>query len=129
MDILGVGPLELLLIIFIALVIIGPRDMEKYARKAGRSLNRLFKSDAWRTLTQASRNLRTLPNRLAREAALEELNEVRRTIETTKNDVATDLNSLDQSLKAWTTPINKDDSTPNEPQAPSGNQTDDEATT
>jgi Sec-independent protein translocase protein TatA len=74
MDFLGVGPMELILIIIIALVLIGPRDIGKAARSMGRFLNRLYKSDTWRMLLDTSRTLRHLPERLAREAALEELN-------------------------------------------------------
>jgi sec-independent protein translocase protein TatB len=75
MEILGVGPLELLFIVVIALIVLGPRDLAKSARAAGRYLNRLYRSDAWRTITHASRDLRDLPNRLAREAALEDLDQ------------------------------------------------------
>jgi Sec-independent protein translocase protein TatA len=74
MDFLGVGPMELIFIIIIALVLIGPRDIGKFARSAGRFLNRLYKSETWRMLLDTSRTIRHLPERLAREAALEELN-------------------------------------------------------
>ncbi|HEY43143.1 MAG TPA: hypothetical protein G4O11_04095 [Anaerolineae bacterium] len=78
MDFLGVGPLELIFIIIIALVLIGPRDIGKVARTMGRFLNRLYKSDTWRMLLDTSRTLRHLPERLAREAALEELDLARK---------------------------------------------------
>jgi Sec-independent protein translocase protein TatA len=78
MDFLGVGPLELIFIIIIALVLIGPRDIGKVARSMGRFLNRLYKSDTWRMLLDTSRTLRRLPERLAREAALEELDLARK---------------------------------------------------
>ncbi len=77
MEFLGVGPMELLFIIIIALVVIGPRDIGKAARSMGRFLNRLYKSDTWRMLLDTSRTLRNLPERLAREAALEELQQAR----------------------------------------------------
>jgi sec-independent protein translocase protein TatB len=78
MDFLGVGPLELIFIIIIALVLIGPRDIGKAARSAGRFLNRLYKSETWRMFLDTSRTLRRLPERLAREAALEELDLARK---------------------------------------------------
>jgi Sec-independent protein translocase protein TatA len=78
MEILGIGPLEAIFIVLLALIAIGPRDLGTTARSLGRSLNRVYRSEAWHSLTQASRNLRGLPNRLAREAALEELDQVRR---------------------------------------------------
>lgn len=77
MEVLGIGPLELAFIILIAIIVIGPRDIGNFARSAGRFLNKLYRSEEWKALNQASRNLRTLPNRLAREAALDELEETR----------------------------------------------------
>lgn len=92
MEILGVGPLEALFVLLIALVVVGPRDLGKAARSAGRMLNRLYRSEAWRQISEASRNLRTLPNRLAREAALEELDQVRKDLrEEVTRELRTDL--------------------------------------
>lgn len=92
MEILGVGPLEALFVLLIALVVVGPSDLGKAARSAGRMLNRLYRSEAWRQISEASRNLRTLPNRLAREAALEELDQVRKDLrEEVTRELRTDL--------------------------------------
>jgi len=78
-ELFGVGPLEVLLVVLLALVLFGPNDIAKNARTAGRFLNRLYKSEGWRTMTQASTALRNLPNRLAREAELDQLDPSRRT--------------------------------------------------
>jgi len=104
MEFLGVGPLEFFFILLIALIIIGPRDMAKTARTLGRSLNRLYKSESWRMILQASRNLRTLPNRLAREAELSELREAREALKEAGQEISRDTRSLKDDLKAWTTP-------------------------
>ncbi|MBI4771731.1 MAG: hypothetical protein HY784_15280, partial [Chloroflexi bacterium] len=71
MEFLGIGPLELLLIVLIAVLVVGPRDIEKTARQIGQMLNRLYKSEAWKTLLAATREVQTLPNKLARQAELE----------------------------------------------------------
>lgn len=81
MELLGIGPLELAFIILIAMIVIGPRDIGKFARSAGQFLNKLYRSEEWKALNQASRNLRTLPNRLAREAALDELEKTRQEVQ------------------------------------------------
>ena len=73
MDFLGIGAAEFILILLVIILVIGPKDIGKTAGTAGRFLNRLYKSDEWRTITEASKTIRTLPNRLAREAELEEL--------------------------------------------------------
>jgi sec-independent protein translocase protein TatB len=104
MDIFGIGPLELIFILIIALIVIGPQDLGKAARSAGRFLNRLYRSEAWKALTDASQSLRTLPNRLAKEAALEELDEARQSVQETGRKLNEDLRSMDEGLKAWTKP-------------------------
>ena len=104
MNFLGIGPLELIFILLIAIIVVGPRDLSKTARTLGQYLNRLYRSEAWRTLTDASRTLRTLPNRLAREAALEELDEVGRSMEQTKQDLSKELSAIDDQMTAWTRP-------------------------
>ena len=73
MDILGIGMPELIFIVLIALIIIGPKDMEKTGRAIGRFLNNFVRSDSWRAFRQTSKEVRNLPNRLMREANLEEL--------------------------------------------------------
>ncbi len=73
MDFLGIGMPELIFIVLIALIIIGPKDMEKTGRAIGRFLNNLIRSDGWQAFRQTSREVRNLPNRLMREANIEEI--------------------------------------------------------
>jgi len=69
MEILGVGPLELLLIFIIALVVLGPRDMVKAGRSIGRFLRRTILSPTW---LKMQREIRNLPYQMMREAGLED---------------------------------------------------------
>ena len=80
MDILGVGWQELLFIFLIALIVLGPKDMQKAGRTIGRWLNQLVRSDGWKALQQTSRELRKLPTTLMREANLEEFQETQQAI-------------------------------------------------
>jgi len=73
MDILGIGPTELVFIILIALILLGPKDMQKTGRTIGRWLRNMTTSDGWRAFRDTSREIRNLPNRLMREANLEDL--------------------------------------------------------
>jgi sec-independent protein translocase protein TatB len=102
MEILGVGPLEVLLIVLLAVVLFGPKDIVRTARSAGRTLNRLYRSEGWRTLLRTSETLRTLPNRLAREAELEDLDTIRQTVADTKKSLTDTAREVDRDLKAWT---------------------------
>ncbi len=102
MEIFGIGGPELLFILVIALLLIGPRDLGKTGRSIGRFLNQLYRSESWRTLNEASRTLRTLPNRLAREAALDELDQVRKEMTKTGEELADPARDIKQGLQAWT---------------------------
>jgi sec-independent protein translocase protein TatB len=73
MEILGIGPSELVFIVIIAIIVLGPRDMQKAGRTIGKWLRKVVTSDRWKLFQQTSREIQTLPNRLMREAALDEL--------------------------------------------------------
>jgi sec-independent protein translocase protein TatB len=75
MDIFGIGTSEILFIIILALIILGPKDLQKSGRTIGRWLRSIVTSDGWKVFQQTSRELRTLPNRLMRDAN-EELSQV-----------------------------------------------------
>jgi Sec-independent protein translocase protein TatA len=75
MEILGVGPSEFIFIIIIALIILGPKDMQKAGKTLGKWMRNIVTSDGWKMFQQTSRELRTLPNRLMRDAN-EELSQV-----------------------------------------------------
>ncbi len=123
MEFLGVGPMELAFIILIALILIGPRDLAKTARSAGRFLNRMYHSEAWKTLNEASQNLRTLPNRLAREAELEDLKEIKQTLNDARAAINQPAGSASQAMQAWSkTSADAKENPPPEspPSAPSG---------
>lgn len=71
MEILGIGAPELIFVIIIALIVLGPKDMQKAGRTIGRWLNQLVRSDGWKAFQQTSREIRNLPTNLMREANLE----------------------------------------------------------
>jgi sec-independent protein translocase protein TatB len=73
MDIFGIGPLELFFIILLVIIIFGPKDIQKASKTAGAWLRKVVQSDLWKTVNQASRKIRTLPNDLMREAGIDEI--------------------------------------------------------
>ena len=75
MEILGIGMSELIFVIIIALIVLGPKDMQKAGKTIGKWLRSIVTSDGWKFFQQTSRELRTLPNKLMREAN-EELNQI-----------------------------------------------------
>ncbi len=71
MEIFGIGIGEVFLIIIIALIILGPQDTIKAGRNLGRAVRRFFSSEEWRTLLQASKEIRTIPEKLMEETGLD----------------------------------------------------------
>jgi sec-independent protein translocase protein TatB len=120
MNILGVGPLEFFLILIIALIIMGPNDMAKAGRTLGKFLRKVVTSPEWRTLLQASREMRNIPTRLMREAGIDEIKNNLPTpdqlikesgLQEAVKDVNQELKDIKEA-SAWTTPIIE---TPEEP--------------
>jgi Sec-independent protein translocase protein TatA len=73
MEILGIGPLEIAFILILVIIIFGPKDLAKTGKTIGQSLNKLVRSDTWKSINQTTQELKNLPNRLMREAGLDEL--------------------------------------------------------
>jgi sec-independent protein translocase protein TatB len=80
MEILGIGAPELLFIIILALIVLGPKEMQKTGRTIGVWLNQLVNSEGWRAFQRTSREIRNLPTNLMRNANIEELQETGRDI-------------------------------------------------
>ncbi|MFC2029008.1 twin-arginine translocase TatA/TatE family subunit [Chloroflexota bacterium] len=99
MDILGIGPMELFFVILIALIIMGPKDMQKAGRTIGKWLNSVVRSDSWKIVKQASNKIKYLPNELMREAGIEELNKISNEIKSdVKKGMSTD---FEDPFEAW----------------------------
>ncbi len=73
MEILGVGPTELIFIIIIALIVLGPKDLAKTGSTVGKWLNNLIQSDSWKLMQKTTRELRRLPTELMREDNLKKI--------------------------------------------------------
>jgi Sec-independent protein translocase protein TatA len=104
MEILGIGPLELFFILLIALIILGPGDMVKAGKTLGRFLRKIITSPEWRTIQKASRELRYLPNRLMREANLEDLSKDFADINKIGGQISNEIKKMENDLSSWTTP-------------------------
>ena len=102
MDFLGIGLPELIFIFVIILLILGPDDLVKVGRTLGNIFRKIALSDEWKGIKSISREIRTLPNRMAREAQLEEL---RKQIDLDQQIAPVEkmLNqNIDLGIEAWT---------------------------
>ena len=109
MDILGVGPLELLFILLIALIVLGPKDMVKSGKTIGLFLRKIVTSSSWQSIQQTSHEIRNLPTKLIREAGLEDINDqlpntsdIRS--ESNFEDLDKDVNTAQKDISEWITP-------------------------
>jgi len=96
MEILGIGAPELAFIIVIALIVLGPKEMQKTGKTIGRWLNNLVRSDGWKVFQETSKEIRNMPTKLMREANLEMLE--------TQKDIA---KALDTNPKAPASSLNR----------------------
>jgi sec-independent protein translocase protein TatB len=84
MEIFGIGASELTFVIIIALIILGPKDMQKAGRTIGKWMRDIVTSDGWKVFQKTSSELRNLPTRMMREAN-QELDKVTKDINTGMN--------------------------------------------
>jgi sec-independent protein translocase protein TatB len=121
MEIFGIGASEFIFIMLIAIIILGPKDMQKAGRTIGRFLNQLVKSDSWKIFQRTSDELRNLPRNLMREANMEMMEaekELRRAIDPRPNPSAPR-----PSASPSAAPSNPAEPSPSDP-APTSTETD-----
>lgn len=133
MEILGIGPLEFFFILIIALIVLGPKDMVKAGRTIGKFMRKIVTSPTWRAVNQTSNELRRLPNRLMREAGIEEdLKQIREATQSiAPPDLGSELGQWQKDISPWTTPPNTNSalSPPDSPQTVNDSTTSSESPT
>ncbi|MEX2143730.1 MAG: hypothetical protein WD740_03985 [Anaerolineales bacterium] len=102
MDFLGIGITEVIAILLIIFLVMGPQDLVKIGGTFGRALRKLRKSDTWRVVQDAGKQLRELPETLAREAGIDELKETQLELSKELKEQKTALKDLDHQLRSWT---------------------------
>lgn len=117
MEILGVGMSELVFIVIIMLIVLGPKDMQKAGKTIGKFLRDIVTSDGWKIFQQTSRELRTLPNKLMREAN-DELNQIGNQIGNTSNRASQRPNTPNMPSRSQPMPANPVPATPPENTVP-----------
>jgi sec-independent protein translocase protein TatB len=98
--IFNIGPLEFILIMLVAIIVLGPERMVTGARSFGRWIYKLVRSPTWRAIFSMSQEIRDLPNKIMRESGLEETmkevqsvgsdlnNEINQTVNDVKEEVS-----------------------------------------
>ncbi len=102
MDFLGIGPLELVFILLIVFIVMGPSDVVKTASTLGRTLRNLRQSEIWTAMQRAQKEIRSLPDTLARQVELDDLKDIKKSIEKDLSSQAKEIKDIDNELVAWT---------------------------
>jgi len=88
MEIFGIGPLELLFIIIIAIIVLGPKGMVEAARETGKFIRKIIRSPIWRDVVDTSREIREFPRKIVQEAGIEkDLEDLRRSTQGTIKEI------------------------------------------
>ncbi len=85
MEIFGIGPLELVLILLLALVILGPKEMINMSKKAAAWLRKFRQSDTWKT----TKEVMEIPNKVMEETGLDK--EIRELNTLTQKTISTSI--------------------------------------
>jgi hypothetical protein len=117
MELFGIGIWEVLLIILIALIILGPQDTVKAGRNIGRAVRRFFSSPEWRALLEASREIRTIPDKLLEDTGLDHPEDILPSEAEIRQEAG--LDDLEKNMAEWNADLAQMKSTgqaPNEQQ-------------
>lgn len=71
MQILNIGPLELVAILVLALLIMGPKDLVKTGAQLGTFVRKVVKSPVWRSVMSTSQEIRELPKKIIQESGID----------------------------------------------------------
>lgn len=88
MEILNIGPLELIIILILMFVVLGPKDMILTAQRIGQWIRKFVRSPMWREIWGYSQEIRELPQKIMEESGLEEtLAEVRQSTQAAADEL------------------------------------------
>lgn len=96
MKIFNIGLPELLVVLIIMLIFLGPDGMQENARKTAAFLRKVFRSETWKTARGMYHEVKGFPDKLMKEA---EIDELRESLRREANEIDTELNSIEISEK------------------------------
>src|SRR3990172_4814585 len=102
MEFLGISPVELVVILVILFLVLGPQELVKLGSTMGLTIRNLRESGAWRSIQDARRQLRELPDQLAKEAGYEDVKKLGSKLREEIKETRVALDDLDHQIVAWT---------------------------
>ena len=95
MRIFNVGIREVILLLVIMLILLGPKRMQENARSLAKGLRKLVRSDTWRTFLGLVDDVNTIKDQVIRESGIREVQE-------SLDGVTRRLNEIDADLRQTT---------------------------
>ncbi|HAF63162.1 MAG TPA: hypothetical protein DCK95_12685 [Anaerolineaceae bacterium] len=83
----GIGVSEILFILVLMVIVLGPQKMVEGARDLGKTIRKVTHSQFWKDVQQTSREIREIPQKIMDEADIEDdVNEIKRVLDGNIND-------------------------------------------
>jgi Sec-independent protein translocase protein TatA len=73
MKFLGIGPIELIVIIFIAVLVLGPEGILNSSRKIGKTIRDIKTSELWKAVQNSKESITKMSNELVEESGVAEI--------------------------------------------------------
>jgi len=105
MQIFNIGALELVFILLLAFIILGPKKAVKTAGDIGRWVRDLASSQFWKDLMSTSREIQALPKRLMDDAEIQQTIEE---LDRATGEMSTSLNQVRREADNELTKINQE---------------------
>src|SRR5512140_384254 len=100
MEILNIGPLELIIILVLMFIILGPKDMVRTAQRIGAWVRSVTRSPMWREVWGISQDIRELPKKLMEETGLQEaLTDVQQTTQQVASELNAQINEAKEAAR------------------------------
>jgi sec-independent protein translocase protein TatB len=100
MQIFNIGPLELILVLIVMFILLGPSGMVNTARSVGKFIRSVIKSPMWGEIMGYSKEIRDLPTKLVRETGLDEdIKEIKKTAMSTTDELNRTVQEANHEIK------------------------------
>lgn len=100
MKIFNISPLELIFILIVALIILGPKDMVKAGAQLGRFVRKVVKSPIWRSIVSTSNEIREIPKKIVSDTGLDEdLKELEKASKVIGSDVRKEMGVISNAIE------------------------------
>ncbi|NSW51570.1 MAG: twin-arginine translocase TatA/TatE family subunit [Anaerolineae bacterium] len=95
MKLFNFGIPEVILILVVMIIFLGPEQIVDLAGRLGRTIRRITHSEIWTSIWQTSRDIRNIPKTLVDETGLEEsMKDIQDTANTLKQDIGEAQNEI-----------------------------------